>query len=103
MDPLDHRSQGPDGTVCAVCEGPVPAGSVQLLARRDDLAFLQVDCGACRSTTLAFVLAAGLDAGSPAPPVTSDDVLDMHRLLSGWRGGLRELLSSESGRPGAAP
>lgn len=103
MDPLDHRSQGPDGTICAVCEGPVPAGSVQLLARRDDLAFVQVDCRACRSTTLAFVLDADLGSEIRALPVTTDDVLDMHRLLSAWQGGLRELLASEPGRPSAAP
>ena len=101
MDPLDHARPDPDGATCAVCEGPVPAASVHLLARREDLAFVQVDCGACRSTTLAFVLAADGHA-THAAPVTGDDVLDMHDLLSGWHGGLRELLASEPGRPSAA-
>jgi hypothetical protein len=101
MDPLDHARPSPDGTTCAVCEGPVPAGSVHLLARRDDLAFIQVECATCSSTTLAFVLASGR-VGADAKPVTGDDVLDMHDLLSGWRGGLRELLASEPGRPSAA-
>ena len=102
MDPLDHARSGPDGTTCAVCEGPVPAGSVHLLARRDDLAFVQVECEACRSTTLAFVLAGDVHTGPDAAPVTGDDVLDMHHLLSAWQGGLRELLASERGRPSAA-
>ncbi len=101
MDPLDHARPEPDGTTCAVCEGPVPAGSIHLLARRDDLAFVQVECGACQSTTLAFVLAPP-SGGAEAAPVTGDDVLDMHDLLSGWQGGLRELLASEFGRPSAA-
>jgi hypothetical protein len=102
MDRLDHARSSPGGTTCAVCEGRVPAGSVHLLARRDDLAFIQVECGACQSTTLAFVLAAVIQPAHDAAPVTGDDVLDMHHLLSGWQGGLRELLASESGRPSAA-
>ena len=103
MDPLDHARPGPDGTTCAVCDGPVPAGSVHLLARRDDLAFVQVDCAACRSTTLAFVLAGTDDLHAPGDlaqgpdPVTGDDVLDMHRLLSGWHGDIRELLAGDPG------
>jgi hypothetical protein len=102
MDPLDHARPSLDGTTCAVCEGPVPAGSVHLLAHRDDLAFVQVECPACRSTTLAFVLPAAHRAGLPEAAVTGDDVLDMHDLLGRWQGGLRELLAGEPGRPSAA-
>ena len=83
---------------CAVCEGSVPRAAIHLLARRDDLAFVQVACPACESTTLAFVLD-GAPTGpstSDAAPVSADDVLDMHVLLRGWDGGLSELL----GRPG---
>jgi hypothetical protein len=101
MDPLDHARPDPDGTTCAVCEGPVPAESIHLLARRDDLAFVQLECGACRSLTLAFVLASRPGA-TAAAPVTGDDVLEMHDLLSGWHGGLRELLAREPDRPSAA-
>jgi hypothetical protein len=97
MDPLDPAVLGADGTTCAVCEGSVPAGSVELLASRDDLAFVQVRCDACHSTTLAFVLGAAPPTDAAAP-VTADDVLDMHRLLDGWQGGLRELLARKSGK-----
>jgi len=109
MDPLDHARPNPDGTICAVCDEPVPDGAVSLLAWRDDLAFVQVDCRRCGSTSLGFILDAGTGDGRAAAnpdarvaPVTGDDVLDMHRLLSGWQGGLRELLVGESDRPGAA-
>ncbi len=101
MDPLDPVRPDEDGTTCAVCDGPVPAGSVHLLARRDDLAFVQVDCAACQSTTLAFVLPTGVGVGGGATPVSADDVLDMHELLSDWQGGLRELLASDGGRSSA--
>jgi hypothetical protein len=98
VDPLDQHTAGLDGMACAVCEGSVPGGSIHLLARRDDLAFVQVACPACESTSLVFVLvepAAAPDGRTAPAPVSGDDVLDMHVLLRGWRGGLTELL----GRP----
>jgi hypothetical protein len=100
MDPQDHLIQRPDG-LCAVCGDSVPPDDVRLLARRDDLAFLQIRCG-CGSTTLAFVMAGAIDiaAAEASPgsdsrsPVSSDDVLDMHTLLESWQGGIRELLGN---------
>ena len=101
MDPLDHVRAGLDGLACAVCEGSVPAASIQLLAHRDALAFVQVTCPACRSTTLAFLLEgdAGGDAQPAAEaPVSTDDVLDMHLFLRDWRGGTSALLGESPGR-----
>jgi hypothetical protein len=95
MDPLDHGRADLDGLTCAVCDGPVPPGSVQLLAHRDELAFVQVDCTACRSTTLAFVLDDGASSESLSLPVTGDDVLDMHLFLRGWHGDLHGLLAGD--------
>lgn len=101
MDPLDHLLALPDGLRCTVCDERVPATRIRLLAWRDDLAFLQIDCDACASTTLGFVLdgrAEDVDA-SPAPnPISSDDVLDMHQFLATWRGDLAGLLSDDRGR-----
>jgi hypothetical protein len=98
MDPLDHRVSLTDGHRCTVCDERVPIGRVKLLAWRDDLAFLQLDCGACMSSTLGFVLAGVGDEPVPTPrpdPITSDDVLDMHQLLATWRGDLAGLLASD--------
>lgn len=95
MDPLDHLLALPDGLCCTVCDERVPAERVKLLAWRDDLAFLQIDCGSCFSTTLAFVMGGRTDAsGTPpdADPIGTDDVLDMHELLATWRGDLTGLL-----------
>jgi len=102
MDPLDHLLALPDGLRCTVCDERVPGTGVRLLAWRDDLAFLQLDCSACRSTTLGFVVGGRTDepgsnpadsTGAGAPAITSDDVLDMHQLLATWRGDLAGLLS----------
>jgi hypothetical protein len=102
MDPLDHRLALPDGLRCTVCEERVPAERLRLLAWRDDLVFLQIDCGGCLSTTLGFVVGGAADDGSVAPeppPISSDDVLDMHQFLTTWRGDLTALIGSDRGRP----
>ncbi len=99
MDPLDHLRALPDGHRCSVCDERVPVDRVKLLAWRDDLAFLQLDCGACLSSTLGFVLGGRADGPAPAPgadPISSDDVLDMHQLLAGWRGDLAGLLARDA-------
>jgi hypothetical protein len=98
MDPLDHLGTRLDGHRCSVCDASLPADRVKLLAWRDDLAFLELDCGDCLSTTLGFVMvpqAASADRHAPAAPISSDDVLDMHQLLATWRGDLTGLLTGE--------
>ena len=102
MDPLDHRLALPDGLRCTVCEERVPAERLQLLAWRDELVFLQIDCASCLSTTLGFVVSGAGDAPvqvATAPAISSDDVLDMHQFLASWRGDLSALLGSDRGRP----
>ena len=98
MDPLDHLLALPDGLRCTVCDERVPATRIRLLAWRDDLAFLQIDCAGCASTTLGFVLDGRSDEPAPAhegDPISADDVLDMHQLLATWRGDLNGLLRSD--------
>jgi hypothetical protein len=97
MDPLDHLLALPDGLQCTVCDERVPATRVRLLAWRDDLAFLQIDCDSCASTTLGFVLGGRSETEvlPAADPISSDDVLDMHQLLATWRGDLAGLLGSD--------
>jgi hypothetical protein len=89
---------------CSVCREPVGPARTRLLARRDDLLFLELRCGACASVTLGFVFARD-DRHVPdvvrlagAPTITGDDVLDMHQHLAAWQGDLRSLLEPEHGR-----
>jgi hypothetical protein len=110
MDPLDHLLELPDGLRCTVCDERVPATRIRALAHRDDLTFIEIDCEACASSTLGFVLAGRTDEPAPsressganergadeaADPVSADDVLDMHELLASWRGGLTDLLARD--------
>lgn len=109
MDPEDLRALLA-GMGCSVCGATVGPDSIRLLARRDDLAFLQLTCPGCGSTTLGIVMGdedvdgadghlAALDprgADAPpdpdAPPLTRDDVEAMRDLLARHHGGLRSLL-----------
>jgi hypothetical protein len=96
MDPTDHLRALLDGVTCTVCEDRVPAERIRLLAWRDDLAFLEIDCGACHSTTLGFVMAHSTPGEQTAtldgPPISSNDVLDMHEFLARWEGDLAAAL-----------
>jgi hypothetical protein len=98
MDRPDHLPAFPDGLACTVCEAPVPAGRIRLLARRGGLAFVQSDCAACGSTTLAFLLSGDRTGpGHPAAhpidrPVSADDVAAMRDFLAAYEGDLATLV-----------
>lgn len=85
---------------CSVCGERVPGDRVRLLAWRDEIAFLQLECPGCLSTTLGFAVEGRPEeaAGEPVgrPPVSTDDVLDMHQFLAGWRGDLASLLRTRT-------
>lgn len=109
MDPRDPLRALPDGLFCTVCNEPVPAERIRLLARREDLTFIQVECALCGSTALEFLAdptAVEADSlpgeGVPAPAAISpDDIFAMHEFLADWQGDIQALV----GRPGgpAAP
>ena len=98
MDPRDLLRAFPDGIPCTVCDEPVPVTRIRSLARREDMTFVQIECLACRSTSLGFL------AGTSAPqadPITSDDVIEMHEFLAEWQGDASSLVAGDGrGAPG---
>lgn len=114
MDPRDRLQPFANGVDCAVCGGLVPMDRIRILARRDDLAFLELTCAGCKSESLGIVVAGGSDdRGSgpvygefeaadharfcDAPPIGQDDMLVARELLR--RGGIDALV----GRAGNGP
>jgi hypothetical protein len=110
MDPRDQLRPLLDGVGCAVCGSPVPAERIRILAHRDDLAFVELACPGCGSTTLGMVQASDdggvvLDVApfgelTPADearragsgPLTAADVRAARAFLAGWDGDLLGLL-----------
>jgi hypothetical protein len=105
MDPRDDLDSLAGGVDCAACGSFVPADRVRVLARRDDISFVEIDCPACRSESLGIVI--GEDRGAlgatygefgpsdaerfrEAQPIGPDDVHHVHDLLA--HGGLAALV-----------
>ena len=111
MDPRDQLRALLDGTTCTVCHEPVPAERIRLLARREDLTFVQIQCDRCGSTALGFLgnspipdaaEEASAEPARPhgaADPISSDEVLEMREFLAGWNGDARSLLADMGERP----
>ena len=115
MDPRDQLRPLLDGVGCTVCGSPVPVERIRILAHRDDLAFVELSCPGCGSTTLAMLQAAddpdgGLVRDMPSfgeltpaeearrlgsGPITADDVRAARAFLAEWDGDLVGLLGAD--------
>jgi hypothetical protein len=100
---------------CAACGQAYGEERVRLIARREELFFVDLACAHCGSQAVAIVTVQvedgtrTLEAGELLPaevarveaagatPVSADDVLDVHRLLVGFEGGVGELLARLDG------
>ncbi len=119
MDSPDWLRTQLTSFTCPSCGRRYRGARIQLLAERDGLYFVDLDCSRCGSHTVAIVtvdrdeaelsildasdieLAVDLEPehlGEALPsgvaPVTGDDVLDMHELLSAYDGDIRGLLAT---------
>lgn len=65
MDPRDDLDSLADGVDCAACGQFVPTDRIRVLARRDDIAFVEIHCPGCRSESLGIVIASDDDAAGP--------------------------------------
>lgn len=73
MDPRDDLDSLADGVDCAACGQFVPTDRIRVLARRDDIAFVEIHCAACRSESLGIVIAADQDADGDQPDADGRD------------------------------
>ena len=102
---------------CPACGRRYRGSRMRLLAEREGLFFVDLDCSRCGSHTVAIVTVEidesevtievsdviGEDEvehlGEPLPigaaPVTADDVLEMHEFLAGFKGSLGALLEKD--------
>jgi hypothetical protein len=73
MDPRDDLDSLGAGVDCAACGGTVPNDRIRVLARRDDIAFVEIHCPACRSESLGIVVATDDDAHGDADASDDED------------------------------
>jgi hypothetical protein len=72
MGPSDHPRPLPDGAACTACGASVPTGHIRILARRDDLAFVELACPGCGSAAIGLLVPASSADGSPVLDVAAD-------------------------------
>jgi hypothetical protein len=119
MDSPDWLRTQLTSFTCPACGRRYRGSRIKLLAEREGLFFVDLDCSRCGSHTVAIVtveldeaefsivdasdieLAVDLEPehlGEELPAaaalVTADDVLDMHELLAGYDGDVRGLLTA---------
>jgi hypothetical protein len=126
MDSPDWLRTQLTSFTCPACGRRYRGSRIKLLAERDGLFFVDLDCSRCGSHTVAIVTVEQDEAefsivdasdieldvdllpehlGEALPdndePVTADDVLDMHELLAGFEGDIHTLLASSTGMDGS--
>lgn len=109
---------------CPACRRHYQAGSIRLLAERDGLFFVDLDCMVCNSHTVAIVTIGSDDAeaaiaevplasdihelvesppsGLPGTPVSADDVLEMHEFLAAFTGDVEQMFRAAARQAGGA-
>jgi hypothetical protein len=122
MDSPDWLRTQLTSFTCPACGRRYRGSRIKLLAERDGLFFVDMDCSRCGSHTVAIVTVEldeaelsiidasdielavdllpehlGEDLPENQEPVTPDDVLAMHELLAAHDGDLRSLLFPSSG------
>ena len=98
MDPRDDFRPFADGVDCAACGRFVPTERIRVLARRDDLAFVEIDCPGCRSESLGIIVTLPATMRRPEPPYGEFGPADDERFRERCRSArrhptVRELLA----------
>jgi hypothetical protein len=89
---------------CPVCKRSLAGCSLTMLREDDPLYTVQVSCARCKVSfvvvlqvrhTPATTAALSAPQTVPAPPISADEVLDVHELLRDHTGPLTELFSAD--------
>lgn len=127
MDSPDWLRTQLTSFTCPACGRRYRGSRIKLLAERDGLFFVDLDCSRCGSHTVAIVtvdfedselaIADASDIGLPvedlpehlgeelpaaAAPVTADDVLEMHEFLARFEGDMDTLFHAAGQRSDGA-
>ncbi|NNM96175.1 MAG: hypothetical protein HKL89_01015 [Candidatus Dormibacteraeota bacterium] len=107
MDILTFLRQRAGDFRCPVCRRSLADCKMRQLTHQGSQYTVEVTCRKC---DMAFVVALELHGGgdgaeevaaaaAEAPPITADDILDVHRALKGYQGPLTALLEPDRDQP----
>ncbi|MHB1525898.1 MAG: hypothetical protein ACYDEA_02025 [Candidatus Dormibacteria bacterium] len=106
MDILTFLRQRAGDFRCPVCRRSLADCKMRQLTHHGSQYTVEVTCRKC---DMAFVVALELHGGgdedklsettSGPPPISADDLLDVHRALKGYQGSLTALLEAGRDRP----
>ena len=127
MDSPDWLRTQLTAFTCPACGRRYRDSRIRLLAERDGLFFVDLDCSRCGSHTVAIVTVEldesefsivdasdislealrvaehlGEELPAAAAPVTADDVLEMHEFLASFKGDMRALFRLSAKRSDGA-
>ena len=88
---------------CAVCNTNMADCGIKVIAQQGNRALVRVTCASCNDENLLQIIfqteaeenkVPAIDEGVPdmADPITGDEMLELHSLLSSHEGALTELL-----------
>jgi hypothetical protein len=92
------------GYTCGACGRRYRRGRIRVLARREELFFVDLACGECGSEAVAIVSVERDDLDAPrveageldeAQAVDASDILAMHHFLEGFNGDFRRLFGPD--------
>ena len=105
MDILTLLRQHAGDYRCPVCRRSLADCRMRQLTHRGHQYTIEVTCRKC---TMAFVVALEVQGGEDAdlvdeaaeavPPISTDELLEVHRALLGYHGSLTALLEPDRGR-----
>lgn len=118
MDPRDRLPPFATGVDCGACGQLVPLDRIRVLASRDDLTFVELDCPGCLSESLGIIVhSSGVSTSGAmygeflpaddarfrdAQPIGPDDLQTVRELLA--RGDLAAFVGrSRDARGGGTP
>jgi DNA-directed RNA polymerase subunit RPC12/RpoP len=95
MDPRDRPLLLPDGAACTACGASVPSGRIRVLARRDDIAFLELACPDCGSAAVAMLISTPDSDESAVLDVATDAADSRREPATGRRGASRPISAAD--------
>lgn len=96
MEILSFLRESAGDYPCPGCQASLADCAMELIQQEAAVYTVEVTCASCAISFLVVLRIEqdeDLAAGPPVPPITSDELLDVHQVLNGHQGPLTELFA----------